>query len=314
LLWRQWYWRNHYRELRARYGDTRHLVYFGGVAIGDELLCSAPLHELKKRGEQNFGVMTSRPELFTHSSDVDRVYEMRLSDIELLKRLDVRLSPTGYIQKRLPPDIDVPPPHHIIAEMCRAAGVRGEVALRPYLYLDEQEKAAAAQYEDCVVVQSARRGATLNFGNKEWMPERFQAVATVLSASHRIVQVGTAEDPPLHGVIDLRGKTTLRQSAAILARASAFIGIVGLTMHLARAVNCRSVIIYGGREHPEQSGYPCNENLYSAEPCAPCWRWNSCDFDRRCLRSIEPADVIAAFERLLARRQTRLETAVYSLS
>ena len=46
-------------------------------------------------------------------------------------------------------------------------------------------------------------------------------------------------------------------------RSLAFVGQVGFLMHLARAVDCRAVIVYGGRETPAQSGYPCNENLYS---------------------------------------------------
>jgi len=32
-------------------------------------------------------------------------------------------------------------------------------------------------------------------------------------------------------------------------------------MHLARAVDCRAVIVYGGRERPEISGYICNKIL-----------------------------------------------------
>ena len=90
---------------------------------------------------------------------------------------------------------------------------------------------------------------------------------------------------------DLRGKTTLRESAAILSRSLAFVGQVGFLMHLARAVECRAVILYGGREHPSQSGYSCNENLYSEVGCSPCWRLNSCPYDKECMRRISAADV-----------------------
>jgi hypothetical protein len=312
-VWRRWYWRRHYRELRNRYGDTRRLLFFGGDGIGDELLCSTPLHELRRRGAKNLGVMTSRPELFRHSPDVDSVFEIRHADVALLRQMGVEASHLSYIARQLPPDIDVPPPRHLLAEMCRLAGLTGEVRLRPYLYLNRAELQAVAAYSGCVVVQSARRGASLKFGNKEWMPERFQAVVRSLNEHWPVVQLGTASDPRLEGAIDLRGQTDLRQSAAILAQATAFIGLVGLTMHLARAVDCRSVIIYGGREHPEQSGYPCNENLYRAVPCAPCWRWNSCEHDRRCLTDIEPGHVLEAFARLVERRAVPLEVAAYQL-
>jgi hypothetical protein len=61
------------------------------------------------------------------------------------------------------------------------------------------------------------------------------------------------------------------------------------------------VIIYGGREHAWQTGYSCNENLESRPPCAPCWLWNDCDFDRVCMRQITADHVVSAVERVLAR-------------
>ena len=57
--------------------------------------------------------------------------------------------------------------------------------------------------------------------------------------------------PPLKGALDLRGKTGLREAAAILSNSLVFIGQVGFLMHLARAVDCRSVIVYGGQRNSE---------------------------------------------------------------
>jgi len=72
-------------------------------------------------------------------------------------------------------------------------------------------------------------------------------------------------------------------------------------MHMARAVECRSVIVYGGREHPSQSGYSANINLHWEGSCSPCWEENACDFARVCMQSITPEAVVAA-----ARSQTEL--------
>jgi uncharacterized Fe-S cluster-containing radical SAM superfamily protein len=66
-------------------------------------------------------------------------------------------------------------------------------------------------------------------------------------------------------------------------------------------VECRSVIVYGGREAPWQSGYVANENLFAAVDCAPCWQWNRCDHQRRCLTAITPEEVAAAVDRQLER-------------
>jgi ADP-heptose:LPS heptosyltransferase len=80
-----------------------------------------------------------------------------------------------------------------------------------------------------------------------------------------------------------------------------FIGLVGFLMHLARAVNTRSVIVYGGRELPSQSGYTCNENITHLLPCSPCWQWNRCAFEHACMTGIQSEAVLAAVRRQLAR-------------
>lgn len=300
-LWQNLYWWREDRLVRQRYAGMRHLVYFGGDGIGDELLCSIPLHELRLRGTKNIGILTRRPEFFLHSPDVEGVFPMCHDDLAFIRRAGIQISHTAYIRNQLPPDIDVPPERHIAAEMCRLCGIQGEIALRPYLWLQPEELKAAERYRGCIVMQSSRSGASLSFGNKEWFPQRFQQVANELGKHHRIVQVGLSNEPALEGVDDLRGRLSLRESAALLAQSRAFIGLVGFLMHLARAVDCPSVIVYGGRERPDQSGYPCNENLYTPVACAPCWRWNSCDHERRCMDAITVQSVLDAFLRLKTR-------------
>ena len=86
--------------------------------------------------------------------------------------------------------------------------------------------------------------------NKQWYPERFQAVVDALQKEAEFIQLGSDEDPPLANVTDLRGATTIRQSAAILYQARLHLGHEGFLMHLARAVECPSVIVFGGRVAP----------------------------------------------------------------
>jgi ADP-heptose:LPS heptosyltransferase len=77
-------------------------------------------------------------------------------------------------------------------------------------------------------------------------------------------------------------------------------------MHLARAVDCPSVIVYGGREPPSLTGYSCNQNVTRTPVCSPCWQRNRCDFDRVCLEDIAAEDVIAAIEHALSAPRTSL--------
>jgi ADP-heptose:LPS heptosyltransferase len=92
-----------------------------------------------------------------------------------------------------------------------------------------------------------------------------------------------------------------------LANSFVFIGLAGFLMHLARAVDCRGVIIYGGREKPTQTGYVANKNLYNQVKCAPCWLRNPCDYDRKCLDMVTASQVIAATAEQISRYGSLLE-------
>lgn len=284
----------------VRHGWPRVLVEFGG-GIGDQLLCSAVFHELRRRGETRLWMMSNHAPLFAHNPDVDAVLPVDWRVSAALARLGARRYRPVYTQRNPATDRDDPPKRQIIAEMCTLSGLTGSVAVRPYMVLRERERAAGRLVPNQIAIQSSGMAARYPMSNKEWRPERFQAVVAALRGRYRFVQLGAVADPPLDGALDLRGKTTLRETAAILSQSQLFVGLVGFQMHLARAVDCRAVIVYGGREDPAISGYNCNENLYAPVPCAPCWLWNRCDYDHRCMRAIEADDVVAAIEQQAAR-------------
>jgi ADP-heptose:LPS heptosyltransferase len=142
--------------------------------------------------------------------------------------------------------------------------------------------------------------------NKEWVPGRFQAVVNALRGEFNFVQIGATTDPVLEGALDLRGRTSLRETAAVLSASLAFVGLASAPMHIARSVNCRAVIVYGGRELPLQSGYSCNENIVNQPPCAPCWQRNLCAHDHTCMTSIAVGNVVEAIRRQSARHGSPL--------
>ena len=278
---------------RARLGFPEY--YFRGTGgIGDDLLCSTVFRELKQRGSCRIVFTTPRSELFEYNRDANKIfsYQRTRLDYWLRKGLPfIRLAYTEYDPLR---DADKAPDEHILVKMCRLAGIVGRVELRPYLYLTPKELSAGKIGARQVVIQSSGLSSANVMRNKEWYPQRFQEICAKLCPDFTIVQLGSTKDPKLEGAIDLRGQTNFRQSAAIMANSLVFVGLVGFMMHLARSVDCRAVIIYGGREKPEQTGYVANKNLYSPVPCAPCWLRNPCDFDHKCMNMITTQQVITA--------------------
>lgn len=281
------------------------LITFGG-GLGDHLLCTALFRALRERHETNLWMMSDFPALFAHNPDVDRVVPSHEYYIKLGQRYNVYYK-TTYTTHITAEHRDMPPSHHLIANMASFLNIEGDIALRPFVYLTEAERQAGRLAARQIAVQSSIASARYPIITKEWYPKRVQAVVDALYPDYTIVQVGLADDPPLLNALDLRGKLSLRQTAAILATSQLFIGQVGFLMHLARAVDCRAVIVFGGREHPRQSGYVANTNLYTDIACAPCWLWDGCPIQRECMRQISSDMVIDAAMSQLARHEEPLE-------
>jgi len=202
---------------------------------------------------------------------------------------------------------DTPPSKHVLAIMCEQAGISGSVDLRPYLYLTDSEMQKGRLLEKQIAIQSTGQSSKYFMWTKEWYPERFQEVVDALKNRFNFVQVGGKDDPKLEGTHDLRGQMSLRGTAAVLANSVLFVGLVGSLMHLARAVDCRATIVYGGRELPSQSGYPCNENLTGQTSCSPCWRYDDCPGQRACMEQITSKHVIEAVQRCASKHNQPLE-------
>jgi hypothetical protein len=279
-------------------------ILFFGVALGDDLLCTAVLRELRNSGRDRLLMISNYRELFIGNDDaqyirpagspqsINRIY----SNLAKFWGGDFRMPLYGQFDGK---DQSEPPSHHIIVDMCANAGIVGPISIRPYFRLTEQEKSRAAWAAGRIVIQSSGMGGILPIRNKEWFADRFQGVVDALRDEYEFVQLGSSTDPALDHVEGLQGRTSIRESGSILHHARVYIGTVGFLMHLARAVECPAVIVYGGREAPWQSGYVCNFNLYSALPCAPCWRWNSCEFDRKCMSDISVNDVVSAIHKMM---------------
>jgi len=130
-------------------------------------------------------------------------------------------------------------------------------------------------------------GGKLDYTIKWWDPERYQAVVDHFRGRIEFVQVG--EDghhhPPLEGVVDMRGQTTLRQLVRLMYHAQGVVTPISLPMHLAAAVEVKPgmprnrpcVVIAGGREPPHWTAYPHHQFIHTvgALRCCDnggCWK------------------------------------------
>lgn len=103
------------------------------------------------------------------------------------------------------------------------------------------------------------------------------------------------------GSVNLCGKTSVRMSAAVLKRASLYLGHDSGPMHLAAAVGTPCVAIFSARNWPGE-WFPqgeAHEVIYHSMPCQGCRLSVCAERDKQCIRSIGVDEVEHAVERVL---------------
>jgi ADP-heptose:LPS heptosyltransferase len=129
-------------------------------------------------------------------------------------------------------------------------------------------------------------GGKMDYTIKWWSTARFQAVVDGLRGKIQFVQVGASEHfhPALDGVLDMRGKTTVRELIHWVYHADGVLCPVTFLMHLAAAIPLRPgkrsrpcVVVAGGREPPHWEAYPIHQFIHtvgSLDCCRTggCWR------------------------------------------
>ena len=149
------------------------------------------------------------------------------------------------------------------------------------------------------------------WASKNWPVEKFAALIDRIHAQAdgaRCVLLGapsdrtTADEIRAHcrtAVIDLVGRTNLRQLVALLAESRAVISCDSGPLHLAAALNRPTVAIFGPTDPRRTGPYsPAAKVVTHGVNCAPCFRRHCPLKHQDCLRKLDPATVWDAFSAL----------------
>lgn len=229
-------------------------------------------------------------------------------------------------------------PAHFISGYCEHLGnALGLPPLRPLqfkgdIHLSPLEKSWISQVDEITGRPTpfwiVNAGGKNDYTCKIWPRESFQEVVDHFRGRLTFVQVGEAGHlhPVLDGVIDLRGKTDLRQLVRLTYHSRGVLCGVTLLMHLAAAVESPPwvgglrpcVVLGGGREPVHWEAYPGHQFLHTIG-ALPCCAWGGCWRSRavplgdgsvndkslcerpidgypECMRMITPENVIEAIE------------------
>ena len=247
-------------------------------------------------------------------------YKYRSAVVPFFARIPVR---AGIAHKRKllmthavprnPRDMEMYFPEHLADIIYRSIGVRltGDLT---HLYV------ADAADKDRQTVDALMAGwsgvhpllAIAPFSStiaKDWPVEDYRALLQKLNASTamRYILLGGAEDagkdfPVDERVLDMRGRTSLTETAELLRRADYFLGSCSAPLHIATAVRTPVVALYGSSSSPKWAPKHRCILVEHRWPCTPCDRieygWK-CNHTFPCIRSIAVDEVYEALQRLM---------------
>lgn len=139
--------------------------------------------------------------------------------------------------------------------------------------------------------------------SKNWPSQYWHNLTLELSSNYDVVQLGAESEIDLQHTFRLAGKLSLRESIAVLGNCLLFVGPDSFLMHAAASIGIKSVIIFGGRVTPNNTGYDNNINLFERMECGPCWIHEEdgevCKNNLECLSRIKVDTVIESISRIL---------------
>lgn len=185
----------------------------------------------------------------------------------------------------------------------------------PMLYLTDGERTAARLL---LSRHGVERGAHTLIGinpgaaygsAKCWLPERFKTLTERLieDPDVRVVYFGDQAGAPLVNkicsgfddrVINLAGKTSLRELVALIAACNVFLTNDSGPMHIAAAVGTPLVALFGSTNATKTGPKPSGRVIQKDVACSPCYK-RTCPIDFRCMKRIEVDEVYQELQTVL---------------
>ena len=318
--------------------SPRKLILSTHLALGDVTCFTAAVRELHRQhpGEFETGVRTPFAQLFEHNPHITPIAD----DDPEAEKIDCHYDRNAYFSVNRSNEH----PIHLVQVYCADLADNLKLPslhpsqLKGEIHLSKDEYGWQSMPHERYGVQRywvlSLGGGKKDFTTKWYLPEHVQKIVDYFRGRIQFVQIGMANDdwhwqPDLHGVIDLRGQTDVRQLIRVIPASCGVLSGITAAMHLAAAVPLPTwqrrprpcVVVAGGREPRTWFGYPGHRILESVGtlPCCRdggCWHARTiplndgAESDKRvcervigghpkCMWMIRPESVILEIERIL---------------
>lgn len=192
----------------------------------------------------------------------------------------------------------------------------------PRLYISSQEAQEANKLLEACNIDSHQILVGINPGAaygsaKCWLPERFRAVTERLLQNPRIAVLyfGDNAGAPLvteicqgleNRVINLAGKTSVRELLALIQKCSVVLTNDSGPMHITSALDVPLVALFGSTSDVKTGPYRGGIVIHKHVDCSPCYK-RVCPIDFRCMKRIESDEVYEAIMRQIDQPNHRLK-------
>lgn len=185
----------------------------------------------------------------------------------------------------------------------------------PHLYVTDQEIKSGHELLEKLGIQIGKDiivginpGAAYGSA-KCWLSERFKEVTHKLLTNPkvRVVYFGDPAGASLVNeichdmpdrVINLAGKTTLRELIVLIKTCSIFLTNDSGPMHISAALNVPLLALFGSTSDVKTGPYGSGKVIHKHVECSPCYK-KICPIDFRCMKRIEVDEVYRELEKML---------------
>jgi ADP-heptose:LPS heptosyltransferase len=254
-------------------------------APGDALITANVIRCIKDQYPKlKINCITPHPELIKYDRSIDSInkretfYSFDSSYWELIVRKEAKENVIQHNMSRL--------------------GIKDyEYKGRFFLNTDEKEwgQAQIASLDKPILAICTRSKEPV----KNWALDNWSRLVESAFNDFSIIQLGDASEPKFDGVISFAGKSTMRESAAILSHSDLFICPDSLMMHVANGLKIKTIALFGGSRTVSCLGYEENINVETSPVCSPCWiheGYGECSHDLACMREITTKSVAELIE------------------
>lgn len=265
--------------------ERRKLILRNFLSPGDLVMLTAAVRDLHRchPGEFLTDVRTSCPELWQHNPHLTPLRETEPG----VRQIDCHYPLIDRSNEE---------PYHCIHGFADDLNSQLQLNIRPTVFAGDIHLSAEERRWKSTIHELGGRdvpfwiinaGGKFDYTIKWWDWRRYQQVVDHFRGKILFVQIGEIGHyhPPLKNVVDLRGRTDLRQLIRLVYHAQGVLCGVTALMHLAAAVPTRpdrstsraAVIVAGGREPTHWEAYSPHQFIHTigALPCCDkggCWR------------------------------------------